>query len=125
MTHGYSLRWLTFTFLSTLFWFALDPPALRAQPIIVNEVYNSNGSTGGDEWVELLVVKDSLDIRGWDLRDFTSSGAPFDSLAFTSNSLWSLLRKGTVIVVGTPTTTFIEDTDPSDRLLLIKSNNST
>ena len=122
MTHGYSLRCLSFALPSLLFLFAYHPDALRAQPIIINEVYNSSST---DEWVELLVVRDSLDIRGWDLRDYTSSGAPFDSLAFTSNSLWSLLRKGTVIVVGTPTTTFIEDTDPSDRLLLIKSNNST
>src|SRR5467141_3308014 len=121
MTHGYSLRWLTFTFLSTLFWFALDPPALRAQPIIVNEVYNSNGSTGGDERVELLVVKDSLDIRGWDLRDFTSGSPPVAQppLVFTSNSLWSLLSKGTIIVIDSPlaSSPFTEDTDPSDRLL--------
>src|SRR6266850_564640 len=122
MPHGYSLRWLSFALPSLLFLFAYHPDALRAQPIIINEVYNSSST---DEWVELLVVRDSLDLRGWDIHDYSSTGVSQAPLAFTSNGLWSLLRKGTVIVIGTATTTFTEDTDPSDRLLLIKANNST
>ena len=50
-----------------------------------------------DEWIELLVVQDSLDIRNWDLRDFSSSGSAQQPLVFSNNSLWSNLRKGTII----------------------------
>ncbi|MBI3765738.1 MAG: choice-of-anchor D domain-containing protein, partial [Ignavibacteriales bacterium] len=102
--------------------FVLWSPLLHAQQMIINELYNSSGN---DEWVELLVVQDSLDIRNWDLRDYSSGGAAQSPLTFTSNSLWSLLRKGTIIVVGTSSTTFTEDTDPSDYILIIKSSNST
>ncbi|TLY28925.1 MAG: lamin tail domain-containing protein, partial [Ignavibacteria bacterium] len=123
MPHGYSLRWLYFALLSTLFWFALDSQPLRAQAIIVNEVYNSSLTT--DEWVELLVVQDSLDIRNWTLHDFTSTGASSNTLTFASTSLWSALRKGTIIVVGQSGFVTTEDTDPSDRLLIIKGTNAT
>ena len=97
------------------------PCVIDAQQITINELYNSSGN---DEWVELLVVQDSLDLRGWDLRDFSSTGNPQQPLTFTTNSLWSSVRRGTIIVVGTASTTFTEDTDPADYLLIIKANNS-
>jgi len=90
------------------------------QSIIINEVYNSSGN---DEWIELLVVQDSLDLRNWDVRDFSSSGSAQQPLVFSNNSIWSNLRKGTVIIVGRSENTFLEDTDPSDYLLIVKSNN--
>jgi len=93
---------------------------LHSQPIIINEIYNSSGS---DEWIELLVVEDSLDLRNWDIRDFNSTGSPQTPLSFTSVSLWSLVRKGTIVVIATPTVALTEDTDPNDFLLQIKSNN--
>ena len=108
--------------LASLILFAPTSRGVKAQPIIINEVYNSSGT---DEWVELLVTRDSLDIRGFDLRDFTSGGSANQPLTFTSNALWSSLKKGTMIVVGTATTTFTEDTDPSDYLLMIKASNAT
>jgi phosphatidylserine/phosphatidylglycerophosphate/cardiolipin synthase-like enzyme len=94
---------------------------LRAQGIIINELYNSSGS---DEWLELLVVTDSVDLRGWDLRDFSSGGSPQTPLTFSNASLWQNLRKGTLIVVGRPETVFPEDTDPGDYLLAIRANNA-
>ncbi len=111
-----------FAILVSLILLAPASRGVKAQPIIINEVYNSSST---DEWVELLVVQDNLDIRGYDLRDFTSGGSPNSPLTFTSNALWSSLKKGTMIVVGTATTTFTEDTDPSDYLLMIKANNAT
>ena len=94
---------------------------LHPQSIIINEIYNSSAS---DEWIELLVVQDSLDFRNWDVRDFSSSGAAQQPLSFTSNSLWSSLRKGTVIVVARSENAFTEDLDPSDYLIVVKSNNA-
>lgn len=91
------------------------------QGIIFNELFNSGGN---DEWIELLVVQDNLDIRGWDIRDFSSSGAPQQPLVFSTHDTWSNLRAGTLIIVGRPENTFLEDVDPSDYLLVIKTNNA-
>ena len=97
-------------------------PRLQSQQVIVNELYNSGGS---DEWIELLIVQDSLDLRGWSLRDFSSGGSAQNPLNFTTNALWSGLRAGTIIVVARPENTAMsEDTDLSDYLLLVKSGNS-
>lgn len=96
------------------------PTSSRAQQVIINELYNSGGN---DEWLELLVVQDSLDLRGWDLRDFSSGGVAQNPLTFSTNTLWSNVRSGTLIVVARPENTFPEDTDPSDYLLVIKSDN--
>lgn len=92
------------------------------QQIIFNELLNSGSS---DEWVELLVVQDSLDLRGWDIRDFSSAGVAQLPLEFTTNALWQSVRAGTLIVVARPEATSLqEDLDPSDFLLIIKSNNA-
>lgn len=92
----------------------------RAQQVIINEVYNSGGN---DEWLELLVVQDSVDLRGWNLRDFSSGGVAQNPLVFSTNALWSSVRRGTIIVVARPENSFPEDTDPVDFLLVIKSDN--
>lgn len=96
-------------------------PGAQSQQILINELYNSSG---GDEWIELLTVQDSLDLRGWSLRDFSSGGAAQNPLIFTTSSLWAGLRAGTIILVARPENTSItEDTDPSDYLLVVKTGN--
>lgn len=100
--------------------FILSLPSF-GQSIIINEVYNSSGQ---DEWIELLVLEDGLDMRNWSIRDFSAtSGTAQDPLNFTSNLLWSNLQKGTTIVIARSQNTFSEDTDASDYKLIIKSNN--
>ena len=106
----------------TIFLFAVIAVVkIQAQPIIINELYNSSG---GDEWLELFVVQDQLDIRNWSIRDFNGSGVAQSPLIFSNNSLWTNLRKGTVIVIGRSENLFSEDLDPSDYTLTVKSNNS-
>lgn len=92
------------------------------QSIIINELYNSGGN---DEWIELLVVQDGLDIRNWDLRDHNTSGTPQAPLVFSTNTLWSNLKSGTLIIVARPENTFGEDLDPTDYTLVVKTNNTT
>ena len=99
----------------------LAAETVSAQDMIVNELYNSGVN---DEWVELLVVKDSLDARVWSLRDFSAGGTAQGPLVFTTNALWSALRRGTIIVIARPENGFTEDLDPSDHLLVINSNNA-
>ncbi len=99
----------------------LFTPRALSQQVIINELYNSSGN---DEWIELLTVQDSLDLRGWSIRDFSAAGAAQNPLFFTTNSLWAGLRAGTIIVVARPeNTTLAEDTDPSDGLLVVKTGN--
>ncbi len=94
---------------------------ILAQPIVINELYNSGSS---DEWIEFLVVQDGLDIRNWSIRDFSSGGTAQSPLMFSNNVLWSNLKKGTVIVIARSENSFLEDLDQSDYTLTIKSSNS-
>ncbi len=109
-----------FAFIFTLIIFTTS--AIFSQSVIINELYNSSAN---DEWIELLVVQDGLDMRGWDIRDFSSAGSPIAPLVFTTNALWNNLRSGTIIIVARPENTFAEDLDASDYTLTVKSNNST
>jgi phosphatidylserine/phosphatidylglycerophosphate/cardiolipin synthase-like enzyme len=100
----------------------LSGTTLHAQGVIINELFNSSG---GDEWIELLVVQDSLDMRSWDVRDFSSGGTAQAPLDLTTHATWQNLRAGTIIVIARPENTGLqEDLDPSDYLLVIKSNNA-
>lgn len=92
-----------------------------SQSVIINEVYNSSGN---DEWVELLIVEDNVDLRNFELRDFNSSGVAQQPLVFSNHILWSNLRKGTIIVVAKAENSFSEDFDASDYVVTIKGNNA-
>ncbi len=53
----------------------------------------------GGDWFELVVIKDHLDMRGWQLD--TYSGTKLDkTLTLTSDPIWSDLRAGTIITVA-------------------------
>ncbi len=108
-------------FLLLLILLAVSLSGVKGQSIIVNEIYNSSTT---DEWIEFLVLQDGLDLRGWNIHDFSSSGGSQTPLVFTTNALWSNLRKGTILVVARPENTFAEDLDASDYTLTIKTNNS-
>ncbi|MBM4168725.1 MAG: T9SS type A sorting domain-containing protein [Ignavibacteria bacterium] len=105
-------------FLPVLF---LLSATLHAQEIILNEIYNA--SDQANEWIELLVLSDRLDIRGWDFRDFSTTAAAQPAMIFTSHSLWSNLRAGTIIVITHQSTAF-EDLDASDFTLVVRSSNT-
>lgn len=53
----------------------------------------------GGDWFELVVIKDHLDIRGWQL-DIYEDGILDETLALTSNPIWQDLRAGTIITVS-------------------------
>jgi len=53
----------------------------------------------GGDWFEMVVIKDHLDIRGWQL-DIYENGALDETLALTGHSIWSDLRAGTIITVA-------------------------
>jgi len=53
----------------------------------------------GGDWIELVVVADHLDIRGWQL-DICEGVTCNDLLVFSGDTVWSDLRAGTVITVA-------------------------
>ncbi|MBX7246682.1 MAG: endonuclease/exonuclease/phosphatase family protein [Candidatus Sumerlaeaceae bacterium] len=78
------------------------PPAVVAgnNTVVVNKYYN-DGTVAANDVVELLVIKDQLDMRGMIIKDFSSSmgsdgGGKY---TFANHSLWSSLRAGTVIIL--------------------------
>ncbi len=102
-----------------------DPPPMPT--VIVNEAFNAYGHLGTDEAVELYVVQDGADLRGYSLADATSGGTyPYGVVTFSNDALWSNLPAGTIIVIGGMFAVPIPDTDVSDGLLLMQApvNNS-
>ena len=97
-----------------------DPPPMPS--VIVNEYHNAYGNIATDEGVELFVVNDGLDMRGWSLADATSGGTyPYGVVTFTNDALWSNLQAGTIIVVGGIYSVPIQDLDASDGVLRVQA----
>ena len=95
--------------------------AVLAAPfdVIINEW--SQGHGGNKEWVELLVVNASVDLRGADLGD----SSPGD-LNFTDNPLWQNVPGGTLIVIynGSDPDDILppDDIDMTDCVVIIPHN---
>jgi hypothetical protein len=53
----------------------------------------------GGDWFELAVIKDHLDMRGWQLDTFVS-GKLDKTLTLTAHPIWLDLRAGTIITVA-------------------------
>ncbi len=91
-----------------------------AQTLIINEV--SNGPSGSQEYVELLVIDTAIayncnsttppciDIRGWIFDDNSgyhgTNGVASGAMRFSNNTLWSCVPVGTIIVL-------FNDADPN------------
>jgi hypothetical protein len=103
---------------------------LTQNDVIINE-FVPNISVG-KEYVELLVVKSGgVDLRGCRLSDVGSKGGAVSTteghLDFPNESYLSNLQRGTriICVLTTPSTNsvqFVQDTDPSDSLLILFSS---
>ena len=78
---------------------------VQAQEMVVNEYYNA--ASQSDEWTELVVVKDDLDLRGWYLGDNNASTSSWQpKIQFNpSNPFWNHMRAGTVIILDHATGT--------------------
>jgi hypothetical protein len=111
--------------LSTILWTHVS---VSAQSVVINEM--SQGSDGGKEWVELLVIDEGVDIRGWELGD-NDDGVWHSIAEFTSHSALGEIASGTIIVIynsgdidGTITTAGGEDTTFTDKSVILGINNS-
>ncbi|MFN3194777.1 MAG: hypothetical protein ACE364_02380 [Chlorobiota bacterium] len=74
----------------------------RSQEIVVSEYFNDNDVE--NEWTELIVTEDFLDLEGYTLRDnndnYNRGGFWQGGISFNQNKLWKNLRIGTIIVVN-------------------------
>ena len=102
--------------------------ASSAQSVIINEF--SQGSDGGKEWVELLVVSDGVDMRGWELGD--NDDGNWHSIAeFSTHSELGSITQGTIIALfnsGDVDTAITNagglDTSFSDKRVILGINNT-
>jgi hypothetical protein len=64
-----------------------------------SDTYFGRVMGNGGDWFELAVIKDHLDMRGWQLD--TYSGTKLDkTLTLTADPIWSDLRAGTIVTVA-------------------------
>ena len=102
------------------------------QSILVNRFYNSGTSDGSNDAVELVVVKNDLDIRNWIIKDYANgtlsledAGAKF---RFKNIGLWKDLRSGTTIVLtklsAADLASYTPDVDGSDFTISVAINDT-
>jgi hypothetical protein len=98
------------------------------QSVIINEM--SQGSGGGQEWVELLIVAEGVDLRGWELGD-NDDGVWHPIAEFSDHTELGSITRGTIIVIYNSgdidesiATAGGEDTTFSDKAVLLGVNNT-
>jgi len=78
----------------------------------------------GDDWFELVVITDHLDMRDW-MLDFYSDGAFAETLTLTDHSIWADLRSGTIITISEDLSNDISYNPPAgDRWINVQANNN-
>ena len=107
-----------------IFQFQLD---LFGQSVVISEYYNSN--LVRNEWTELLVIEDNINLTGWTLRDNSGSTGTPDSwrggVRFRNHPLWRNIRKGTIIVINhRRNLIYNNDFDKSDGYIEVDAENT-
>lgn len=108
-----------------LLW-VLTTAAVGAQvpPIVVSEYFNTS-PLPVEEWTELLVIADTLDLRGYVLTDNNQTQTQQQGgVRFRDVPLWRRLRAGTIIVINHRGTQVVDD-DPRDGYIEIGAQNTT
>jgi hypothetical protein len=78
----------------------------------------------GGDWFEMVVIKDHLDIRGWQL-DIYDGGVLDETLVLTSNPIWKDLRAGTIITVSEDVPSDVSyDPAAGDWWINVRANNN-
>jgi len=89
--------------------------------VVVSSYFNAADPI--NEWTELLVTGDDVDLRGWALRDNNSTQGNWqDSIVFKNIKLWNHLRRGTVIMIWHRTTGRAIDVNPQDGYIEVEAN---
>ncbi|MCW3083340.1 MAG: domain containing protein [Bacteroidetes bacterium] len=100
-----------------------------AQQVVVNEYFNAADQR--DEWTELLVISDNVDMRGWSIRDNNGSQTSWQpGVTFSNDALWNNLRAGTIIILwhritSSSNTAHTTDVNKADGYIEINVQNAT
>ena len=90
-----------------------DAQATANGEIVFSEIHNGPGATV--DWVEMLVVADVLDLRGYRVR-----GANGEGYEFADDPVWEDLRRGTLVLVGGNDSPLPDDDDPGDFVVSVR-----
>lgn len=107
----------------------LCPEKAEGQSMVVSSYFNA--ADPRDEWTELLVVSDTLDVRNWTFGDNNSAQDGWQTpVRFNSIPFWQNLRAGTIIVIFHRSVNSLDiphplDVDPADGYIQLAANNST
>lgn len=99
------------------------------QSVVVNGYFNA--ADPRDEWTELVIIDDNLDLRGWTLRDNNGSQTSWQTpITFNNIPFWNNMRAGTIIiiwhrVINSSAATNPEDTNKDDGYIQVNAQNST
>lgn len=104
---------------------------LKSQQIVVSSYFNA--ASPNDEWSELLVIEDNLDIRNWTFRDNNSNQNGWQpEITFRNIDFWNNLRSGTVIIIwhrvlnaNVPPVPNPVDVNKSDGYIQVSANDGT
>jgi len=86
-------------------WNATGPSTLLqdcGSPNFEGDIFFGCTNGNGTNWIELVVTQNNLNIQGWTVswKNNDSGGHPNNgSFTFSTNSIWSSLKAGTVITV--------------------------
>lgn len=70
----------------------------KGQSVVINGYYNA--ADPRDEWTELVVIDDNVDMREWTLRDNNSSQTSWQTpITFNNIPYWNNMRAGTIIII--------------------------
>lgn len=91
--------------------------------VIISEYTNETNNV--DEWTELVVVQDNVDMRNWTFRDNNSSTNSWQTaLVFTNIALWNNMRGGTIIKIW-HNSSVATDVNKDDGYIEIGAKNTT
>lgn len=107
--------------------FFLFQSILICQSVVISEYFNSNIIR--NEWTELFVIDDNLNLAGFTLRDNAGSSGTPDSwqggIRFKNHPLWNNIRAGTIIVINhRRNTAFNIDADKKDGYIELDAENA-
>lgn len=94
-----------------------------SQAVVVNEYFN--GFSQKTDWIEILVVQNNLDLRNYQIRDFSGTGNPQSPMVFSNNPYWANIKSGTLIVITGDSSVFTQDTTKWDFNILVKKSSDT
>lgn len=100
-----------------------------SQEIVVSSYYNATEPR--DEWTELVVINDNLNLSNYTIRDNNSSQSSWQTaITFRNVPLWRNMRAGTVIILhhrpcNSSGVSHQEDTNKNDGFLILNLRNTT